>query len=80
MRFGFLEIIYITPIEAEMKNELNDFEAKRNLYFKRIVLEADFKQNFNDLKHRNIYDRFIYKLIDSESGRKQYCKKFIVSK
>lgn len=61
-----------------MKNELTEFEFKRNLYFRKIVFEGDFKQNINDFKHRNFYDHFIYKLIDSESGRKQYCKNFII--
>lgn len=61
-----------------MNNKLSDFEIKRNLFFRKIVLENDFKQNTNDFKHRNYYDRFTYKLINSESGRRQYCKNFIV--
>lgn len=61
-----------------MKTILTTFELRRNKYFKQLGLESDFKQNSNDLKHRNTYDHFVYKLIDSEAGRKQYCKDFIV--
>lgn len=60
-----------------MKNKLTAFELKRNLYFHALVLENDFKQNKNDLNHRNLHDQFVYKLIDSESGRKLYCKNFM---
>ena len=31
-----------------MKNELTEFEVKRNLYFRKIVFEGDFKQYIND--------------------------------
>ena len=60
-----------------MKNKLTAFELKRNLYFHALVLENDFNQNKNDLNHRNLHDQFVYKLIDSESVRKLYCKNFM---
>ena len=56
----------------------SEFDIRRNLYFTKLALERDFKQNLNDFKHRNVYDHFIYKLIESETGRKQYCKNFII--
>lgn len=77
MRFELLE--HLTPyLESKMKSKLSDFESKRNLYFKKLILEDDFKQNLNDFKHRNVYDHFLYKLVNTQSGRKQYYKNFII--
>lgn len=53
------------------------FEHLRNQVFHKIRLLSDIKQNNNDYLHRNIYDKFSYHFINSEDGRKKYCKKFI---
>ncbi len=63
-----------------MKKILSAFDLKRNLYFRKLMLDGDYKQNVYDLKHRNNYDLYVYKLIDSESGRKLYFKNFVIFK
>lgn len=60
-----------------MKNTLTIFENNRNQEFRKIVCASDFKQNSNDYQHRQLNDHFLYRLVDSESGRKQFCKDFI---
>jgi hypothetical protein len=53
------------------------FEYLRNKAFHEMLLVGDIKQNKNDYLHRNRYDKFSYHFINSESGRKKYCQKFI---
>lgn len=60
-----------------MKEILSVFEETRNKKAREVLLLKDFKQNKNDYLHRGKYDIFSYSLIDSESGRKEYCKNYI---
>ncbi|ATO20597.1 hypothetical protein BS636_13415 [Acinetobacter sp. LoGeW2-3] len=62
-----------------MKDLLTSFQLKRNQEADEKLLSNDFKQNSNDYLHRDQYDFFKYRFIDSVNGRKLYYKNFIIN-
>ncbi|NHC02525.1 hypothetical protein G9F31_01860 [Acinetobacter sp. 187] len=49
----------------------------RNQAYRDTLLLRDYQQNNNDYAHRNRYEKFSYHFINSENGRKEYCKHYV---